>query len=102
MSRTPEVESHGILERAFLHGTIEMSRRAAVVLEAREPPRLGLVGIDGKGLVVAAAGMSDVIDAAAERAAAPAIENVERERGVDADNGMQPRRQLPGLEAHAR
>ena len=73
----------------------------AVILEARAPPRLRLVGVYREGLVVAPARMGHVIDAAAERAAAPAVENVEGERRVDVDVRMQGVRQLPGLEAHA-
>src|SRR3984893_10004904 len=85
LSRTPEGERHGILDRAFFPREIKKSRGVAVVLEARQATRLRLVGIDREGLVVASPGMHDVIDAAAERAPAPAIENVEGERGVGVD-----------------
>src|SRR6266851_5804496 len=101
MSRTPEVESHGILDRAFVPTVIEKSRRVTMVLEARQAPRLCLVGVDREGLVIATAGMDDVVDAAAERTGAPLVENVEGERGVGVDGRLQRPRQLPGLEADA-
>src|SRR5262249_33098048 len=97
MSWPPQVECHWIFERAFFVRQIEEPWRVAVILEARQAPRLGFVRVDRKGLVVASAGMSHVIDAAAERASVPAIENIEGERSVDVDSRMQRRRQLPCL-----
>ena len=52
----------------------------AVVLEAGEAAGLGFIGIDREGLVIASARMGDVIDAAAQRALAPAVDNVEGQR----------------------
>src|SRR5215469_1670899 len=101
MSRTPQVESHRIFERPLFAGQAEQSRRMAEILEARQAPRLRFKRVDRQSLVVASARMGNVIDAAPERAAAPAIENVEGERGVDVDGRMQRRRQLPRLETHA-
>src|SRR2546425_11549330 len=101
MSRTPQVESHRIFERPLFAGQAEQSRRMAEILEARQAPRLCFIRVDRQGLVVASARMDNVVDAAPERAAAPAIENVEGERGVDVDGRMQRRRQLPRLETHA-
>src|SRR5215467_11840421 len=101
MSRTPQVEGHRIFKRRFFRGQAEQSRRIAEILETRQAPRLRFIRVDRQRLVVASAGMGNVIDAAAERAAAPAIENVEGERGVDIDGRVQRRRQLPRLEAHA-
>src|SRR5258708_12517613 len=101
MSRTPQVESHRILERPLFAGQAGQSRRMAETLEARQAPRLRFIRVDRQGLVVASAGMDNVVDAAPERAAAPAIENVEGERGVAVDGRMQRRRQLPRLETHA-
>ena len=54
----------------------------AVILEARAAARLRLVGVHREGLVVAAARMRDVIDAAAERAAVPGVDDVEGQRRV--------------------
>src|SRR5215472_13489028 len=101
MSRTPQVESHRIFERPLFRGQAEQSRRMAEILETRQAPGLRFIRVDRQGLVVASAGMGNVVDAASERAAAPAIENVEGERGVDIDGRVQRRRQLPRLEAHA-
>src|ERR1700730_7718843 len=100
LSRAPEVESHRIFERAFFTGNIERPRGVAVILEARQAPRLRLIGIDREGLVIAPTRMSDMVDAAAERAPIPAIIDVEGQRTVHVDVRLQRRRQLPGLEAH--
>ncbi len=51
-----------------------------MVLETGEAARLRLVGIDGKGLVIAAARMRDMIDTAAEIATVPQVDDVERQR----------------------
>ena len=74
----------------------------AVILEPRQPPRLRLIGIDRKSLVVAATWMGDMIDAAAERAAVPEVEKVERQRRMrrlssDAgpDGGFQALKRTP-------
>ncbi len=75
--RGPQVEGQRKLICAFLGRRLHRTRRMAVVLEARQPPRLGLVGVDGLGVVAAAAGMGDVIDAAAQRAAVPGVDQVE-------------------------
>src|SRR5262245_48167854 len=101
MSRAPEVERHRIVERALLPGNIEQPRGVTMILEARQAARFRFVRVDREGLVVAPTGMGDVIDAAAERVAAPAVIDVEGERGVHVDGRMQRRRQLPGLEADA-
>ena len=70
----------------------------AVILETRQAARFRFIGVDRKALVAASPGMGNVIDAAAERAAAPAIDNVEGERSVSLDRRVQRRRQLPRLE----
>src|SRR5438128_11128675 len=101
MSRTPQVESHRIFERPLFAGQAEQSRRMAEILEARQAPRLRFIRVDWQGLVVASARMDNVVDAAPEREAAPALANVEGERGVDVDGRVQRRRQLPRLETHA-
>src|SRR5437660_1337092 len=92
MRRTAQVESHRIFERAFLLRQVERSRRMPEILESRQSPRLRFVGVDRQSLVVASTRMNHVIDAAAERALAPTIENVEGERDVDVDRRMQCRR----------
>src|SRR5262245_61894806 len=99
MNRTPEVQCHRILERALLLRQIEKSGRIALILEARQAPRLRLVRVDREGFVVASAGMRDVVDAAAERAPVPAIDDYEGQRCMDVDRRLQRRRQLPCLEA---
>ena len=80
---------------------IDQPGRVAVILKAGAPTCFRLVGIHREGLVVASAGMRHVIDAAAERAPAPGIEDVEGQRRMHVDGRVQGGRQLPGLEAHA-
>src|SRR5262249_40625984 len=77
-------------------------RRMAPGLESGETAGLRLIGVDREGLVVAAARMRDVIDAAAERTAVPGVINVEGERRMHPDGRLQSRRQVPRLEADAR
>src|SRR5262245_7013451 len=91
ISWAPQVERHRIFERAFFVRQIEDAGGVAVILEACQAPCLGFVGVDRKGLVVASAGMGHVIDAAAERAPVPAIEDIEGERRVGVDGRMQRR-----------
>ena len=73
----------------------------AVGPEPREPPRFGFVRVDGKRVVVAAAGMRDVIRAAADRALRPAIDEIEVQRRLHADRRMQRGRGTPRTKAHA-
>ena len=60
-------------------------------LEARKPARLGLVAVDREGVVAAPARMGDVIDAAAERAAGPGVEDVEGQRRIHRQHRVQRR-----------
>src|SRR3977135_632671 len=101
LSRTPQVEGHGIFERRLLRRNGVISRGVAQALEPRKASRLCLVGIDRKGLVVAATRMRDVVDAATQRATAPAIIDVEGERRLHRPGRMQRGFQLPCLEANA-
>ena len=99
--RRPQVERQGKFNCAFLGRRIDLARGVAVVLKPGQPPRFRLIGIDRLGVVAAAAGMGDVIDAAAERAAVPGIDQVKCQRRVDRNGRMQPGRRLPGLETDA-
>src|SRR5258705_13135781 len=101
LSRTPQVEGHGIFERRLLGWNGVISGRVAQVLEPGEASRLCLVGIDRKGLVAATARMRDVVDAATKRATTPAIIDVEGERRLHRNGRMQRCSQLPRLEAAA-
>ena len=69
--------------------------------ESRQPPALRLVGIDREVLVAAAAGMRDVIDAAADRPLVPGVDDVEDERRVHRNRRVQAARRLPGPIADA-
>src|SRR5262245_38261593 len=89
LSRTPQIEGHGIFARRLLGRNDVISGRVAQALEARQAARLCFIGIDRKGLIVAATGMRDVVDAATQRAATPAIIDVEGERRLHSDGRMQ-------------
>src|SRR5262245_60468432 len=71
-------------------------------VETSESPPLGFVGVDGEHLEVAASGMGDVIAAACDRAAAPAVDDVERERYVRRDRRMKRRWRPPRAVTNAR
>ena len=80
---------------------LDRPRGVAVRDEARLAAGLGLVGVDRVGIMAAAAGVGDVIDAAAERAAGVAVDDVEGQGRVDrSGSGCRPLAQLPGLVAN--
>ncbi|MCY1214496.1 hypothetical protein D9M72_263100 [compost metagenome] len=62
---------------------------------------LGLVGVDREGVVVATARVGDEVLAAAQRALHPGVDEVEGQRCVGRNAGVQRRRRVPGLVAHA-
>ena len=63
-----QIEGQREIGRTLLGRHVESSRRVSVVLETRQPPGLRLKAVHRKRLVVAAAWMRDVEDAAAEGA----------------------------------
>src|SRR5713226_9628248 len=81
--RPPQVEGQGKFNCAFLTRRIDPAGGVAMILKPGQPPRLGFVGIDRFGLVAASAGVGDVIDAAAQRAAVPGIDEIKRQRRVN-------------------
>ena len=95
--RRPQVEGQREFHRPFFRWRVDTAGGMAMLLEAGQPARLGLVGVDRLGLVVASAGMGDMIDAAADRAAAPGVDEVEGQRRMHGDRRMQRRGRLPGL-----
>src|ERR1700730_16846250 len=96
-----KIEGQREVGATLLGGRVETARRVAMVLEARQTACFRLEAVDRKGLVVTAAGMRDMIDAAPERAAVPAVGDVEGQGGMDRNCGMQAGGGFPGLEAHA-
>ena len=73
----------------------------AEIGKAGDSAAFGFIGVDGKALVIAAARVRDVIGAAADGAALPGIHDIEDQRRMDADGGVQARRRLPGAIADA-
>src|ERR1700719_4331630 len=96
-----KIEGQREIGRALLGGHVESAGRVAMVLETRKTACFRLKTVDRKGLVVTAAGMGDMIDAAAERAAVPTIDDIEGQGGMDRNCGMQAIGWPPSLEAHA-
>src|SRR5258705_4243044 len=70
--------------------------------EAPPPPALRLVAVHRERVVAPSARMRHVVAAAAERAVHPGVDDVERQRRVDGNGGVQRGRRLPGAVAHAR
>ncbi len=85
----------------LLRGYGHRSLRVAEVLEPREPAALRFVRVDRKGLEAAPARMGDVIGAAAKRALVPRVDEIEDQRGVHRDGGVQAARRLPCAVADA-
>ena len=76
-------------------------RAVPVLLEARLATRLGLIRVDRECIIVAPAGMGDMVDAAAQRSVVRAIDDVEGQRRVDRQGRVQAAGQLPSLVANA-
>src|SRR5258705_5584827 len=102
LSRPAQVERHRVFQRPLFGRNVERSGRVPVVLEPSEAPGAGLIGINREGFVVAATRMRDVVDAAAQRAAVPPVVDVEGQRRLHVDGGLQGRLQRPRLETHTR
>jgi len=66
-----------------------------------DPSRFRFVAVDGENIIAPAAGMGDMIGATSDGAAVPGVDDVESDRGVDADGGMEGRGRLPGPVANA-
>ena len=73
----------------------------AMRLETGKPAGFGLIRVDREGLVVPPARMRDMIDAAAQRPAAPAVEHVEGKRCVGRKLRVQAIGRCPRLVPHA-
>ena len=69
--------------------------------ETRDATPIGRRCIDRPLQVCAAAGMHHVVGRSGDRTLVPAIVQVEAQRGMHADGGVQARRRLPGAVAHA-
>src|SRR5258708_13302239 len=99
---SPKVEREREIRVAFLGAQLEAARSVAHAHEAGETAAFRLVGVDGEGLGVEAARVRHVVLAAAQRAVYPGVDEIEHQRGMHADGGMQRGRRLPGAVAHAR
>src|SRR5258708_36570437 len=99
---SPKVDGEREIRVAFLGAQLEAARSVADAHEAGETAAFRLVGVDGEGLGVEAARVRHVVLAAAQRAVYPGVDEIEHQRGMHADGGMQRGRRLPGAVAHAR
>src|ERR1700719_2397770 len=91
-----KIEGQREIGRALLGGHVESAGRVAMVLETRKTACFRLKTVDRKGLVVTAAGMGDMIDAAVRT-----IDDIEGQGGMDRNCGMQAIGWPQSLEAHA-
>ncbi len=71
------------------------TRRVTKGQESRSPSRLGFGSIDREGCVVAATRMSHMIGTSTQRSSRVLIHQVNHQRRVNGDRGMQTRRGLP-------
>src|SRR5450432_4533483 len=69
--------------------------------EPRKPASFGFIGVNRENRVVAPALMGDMIGAAAERALAPAIPDLEQKRRMRGNCRMERVGVLPGAKAYA-
>ena len=74
----------------------------AVTESARQAAALRLVAVHGERVITASARMRDVISAAPERTAVPRIVEINPQRSMRTDGGLQTHRRLPRAIAHAR
>ncbi len=98
--RPPQVERQRKLGMRRLGRRFVSSGRMAARLEARKAARFRFIAVDREGVVAEPARMGDVINAAAKRTPAPAIENVEDQRRMHGNRRVHRRRRLPGFVAH--
>ena len=61
----------------------------------------GFIGVDGEAFEIAATGVDDVIGATADGAGLPGVDDIEHERRMDADGGVETSGGLPGAIADA-
>src|SRR5580658_9302142 len=100
-SDAAQIEGQG---KVGVEGGVAKSDRARAVaarMKAGETPSLRLMGIDGRGLEVAPAGVADMEGAAGDGAVGPEIDELEDQRRMDRDRRMERRGQSPGAKAHA-
>src|SRR5712672_2556432 len=68
-----QIEGKGKVRVALFGPRLDRARGVAHANEARQAPAFGLEGVDRKTVVAQAAGMGDVVLAAAERAVHPRV-----------------------------
>src|SRR5260370_41732468 len=95
LARTPQIEGDRKLERGPERWNIDRAAGMAMILEAAAAARFRLVGVDRKGLIIASAGVRHVVDAAAQGAPVPGVDDVESQRHIYADGRMQGQRKIP-------
>jgi len=99
---TAEIEREGNLEAPLAQRRGVTARGVPEGLEARHAAALRLEPVLRERVVPEAAGMRDVVRAAADGAIRPRVDHIEDERRVRVDGGMQRGRRLPRLVSNAR
>src|SRR6185295_11403951 len=87
-----EREIHVLIRRRWR----EFSLGRAVREEAPEAARFGFVTVHRESVVAAAAGMSDMVLASAERTLVPSVIQIKHQRRVRGNCGLQAIGRLPG------
>ena len=96
VSNSPaKIEGEGELRVGFFWRRHHWTRCMAESTEAREAATFRFLGVDRYLFVRSSAGMRDVIHASADRARRPRVHDIEDQRCVNRDVGMQAGRRLP-------
>ena len=96
MDSASQIERHRKLRIRFERRHHARPRRMTKAVEPRTAAGLGLEAVGRKGLVREPAGVRDVIRASRNRALAPTIDDIEHQRYVNTDGGVQRRGWFPG------
>jgi hypothetical protein len=98
--RETEVEGQRILTGDCWRKGFEFSGSMAKREEAGEAAGLGFITIHGQGGIAETAGVGDMILTAAEGPLIPGVHQIERQRSLHGDGGMQGFGGSPGAETH--
>src|SRR4029079_3557483 len=96
----PQVEGKRELPARFERRRKLLARRVAELVEARHPAPLRFQAIAWKRLVGEPPGVRHMVRASGDRAVVPAIEEIEDQRRVYPNGGVERRGRLPGAVAN--
>src|SRR5262245_37024059 len=99
--RAPQIERQRELGQRFLGRHSQRTSGMSKPEEPRGAARLRLVTVHREYIVTPAARVSHMVSAAAERTAQPCIDQIDHQRRMHRNGGMQAIGGLPGPEANA-